>query len=165
MTTRRSLRYAFSIGLLLALALPQIALGANGAPEVSLGRFEGIYLAIRPLATIAFVAMGLWAAMRRLWGTLTSMGNTPKNDNAGPYGSNAYDAPDERRGFGIGAILAPIAYIGLIVGVAVFILWFGIDMLNGAMRFVWEALYGGGGLPSPSTLPDPSALPDPSVTP
>lgn len=159
MNTPRSLRYAFSAGLLLALALPQIALGANSAPEVSLGRFEGIYLAIRPLATIAFVAMGLWAAMRRLWGTLTSMGNTPKNDNAGPYGSNIYDAPDERRGFGIGAILAPIAYIGLIVGVAVFILWFGIDMLNGAMRFVWEALYGG------ATLVDSTPAPDPSVTP
>lgn len=159
MTTRRSLRYAFSIGLLLALALPQIALGANGAPEVSLGRFAGIYEAMKPLVTIAFVAMGLWAAMRRLWGTLTSMGNTPKNDTAGLYGSNAYDAPDERRGFGIGAILAPIAYIGLIVGVAVFILWFGIEMLNGAMRFVWEALYGG------ATLVDATPAPDPSVTP
>lgn len=138
----------FLLGLIvpaiLALAAAPVALGAEPPPRISLGSLEGVYIQIRPWIALAFVAMGLVAAVSRLWQVLGMVGGTSL------LGTNSGQSPT------IGGVFTNMLLIVGTVAAAILLLYTWVDIVNAAIGIFWSIM--DGSTPAPAA---PAATPPP----
>ena len=151
MTRRSSL---LSIGgslALVMLAAPAVFAASDQPPVITLGNLDSIYLQIRPWIAMAFVAMGLVAAVSRLWSVLGTVGGTSLLGSGGGSGGHAT----------IGAIVTTILLIVGVVAAAILLLFSWLDVINGTVGILWSVMDGS---VAPPTIPGLDPAPAASLT-
>lgn len=139
------------------LSLPLLALAAlflfagpvaaaEAPPRISLGPLADTYERLRPLATVLFVAVGLGAAMLRVWHALTGMAQSARDGgvSSGPSAS---------------ALVGSIVSIVILVALAVFLLWNWVDVVNAVIDIFWSLTSDVGSVADPSSAPSASPTP------
>lgn len=140
----RPIRLAPAVLLALAgLAAPAATLAATGAPTVTLGTFEPLYLSLRPLITLAFVALGISTALLVIWRGIGVVGREAKDSK---------DDPNDKGGL---SYLSALGTILALVVLAIVVLWYGLDIINWAVKLTWTLFSetSPGGTPPPSPSP------------
>jgi len=135
--------------LLLLLVVPTTLAASSTPPVVSLGPLQNLYDQLTPWVALAFVAMGLVAAVSRLWQVLGNVGGTNMFGSSGPGSNNS-----------IGSILTTLIMIVGVVAAAEVLLFYWIPLINGAISILWSIMDGSVAPPSlPGSGVAASALP------
>lgn len=115
--------------LLLAASAP-VALGASGpAPTITLDKLEPVYLQVRPWVAMAFIGMGLVAAISRLWQVLGSVGGTNL------LGGGSSGAPNT-----LGGVFTTMLLIIATVAGAILLLYTWVDIVNATIGILWSIM-------------------------
>jgi hypothetical protein len=94
-----------------------VALAANG--PISLGRFQSTFEFIRPYIMVAFVSVGLYVLVVRLWASLIAALSGSHKD-----------------GHSVGDVARLMIFVGAVEVFAWALLWYGIDVLNAIISII-----------------------------
>lgn len=111
-----------AVFLVLAIAT-NTALAANNATKFDLGPFQSLFVTIRPLIMVGFLALGLWALIHNFGRTLTG---TLKSRPDGAA------TPEHRAS--IGRLFELVVVIAVLEGLVYGTLWYGLDLFGAAIN-------------------------------